>query len=260
MKLVILCLLVSFSLCIKRRFFRYNNGTFIKGNNSYITISGSFYSTEDQGIVEIRFFGMDYSTMTPLYFYADDYYKNTAAIKIELDCLRGQHGLEDIEWDLSGTSLLTGSWGKSEFKAECYTKAGDRWAIKSSNVKSETRFYTGKEAGRRAKFLIGQPTSKYEPANVISFALADYPYFNLRCENLLDPYFPDAPGPEPGAIIAGKDGKHCAILDDEGTKFIQSNPMVEKVTYDPIAMIERYFPNGVAYKRFLGEELEVLLR
>jgi len=260
MKLVILCLLVSFSLCIEKRYFRYNNGTFIKGNKSSITISGSFYTTEYQGVIEIRFFGMDYSTMTPLYFYADDYYKIGTGIKIELDCLWAQHGLENSESDLSGTSVLKGSWDKPEFSAQCYTRAGDSWVIKSSSVKSQTRFYSQKEAGYRAKFLIDQPASKYEPPNIISFALADYPYFNLRCESLFDPAFLDVPGPEPGAIIAGKDKKHCAILDDEGTKFIQSNPIVGKVTYDSIAIVQRYFPNGVAYKIFSGEELEGLLR
>jgi len=116
-------------------------------------------------------------------------------------------------------------------------------------VETEKIFYSHKEAGFRAKFLIGQPESKYQPPDIIYFAIYDYPYLYRHCNYFLDSWCPDAPGPEPGAIMVGKNGEHCAILDDEGTKFIHSNPVAGKVTYDSIAVAERYFPNGIVYKR-----------
>jgi len=236
------------------------NGTFIKGNKSPIALSGSLYYGESSGFITVIFVGMDYSTMTPVALIASARKAATTGIEIKVDCSEALHGLEDSQKGLSGTSVLTGSWEQAEFKAECYTRTGDLWVFKSSNVKSRTMYYPQKEAGFRAKFLINQPTSKYFSRTVVLFAILDFPYLNMACKDFLDPYFPDAPRPEPGAIIVGKDGNHCAILDNEGTKFIQSNYGVERVTYDSIAVIERYFPNGAAYKRYPKEELKVLFR
>jgi len=249
MKFIIFCLLVSFCLCLERRVFRYKNGTFTKGNKSPITISGSLYYFKEPYRIQLRFFGMDYSTMTPIILVLDGNDATTTGIEIKLDCYYARDGLEKEEY-LSGTGVLTGSWDESEFKGECYTRTRDLWMFKSSNVKSQTFWYPPKEAGLRAKFLIDQPISKYKAANIILFAIHDYPYFNLTCGYYLDPDFPDAPGPEPGAIMVGNDKNHCAILDNEGTKFIHSNSEARKVTYDSIALTERYFPKGVIYKRY----------
>jgi len=248
MKLVIFCLLVSFYLCYEEHVFRYKNGTFTKGNKSPITISGSLYLIKDYDIY-IIFVGMDYSTMSPLTLIVINRDASTTGIEVELDCLEGQHEFDNGE-RLSGTSVFTGSWDKSEFNAECYTRTGDRWVFKSSNVKSETIYYSPKEAGLRAKLLIDQYIYKYNAPNIITFAVLDYSHFVLDCDHYLSPNFPEAPGPEPGAIMVGKDEKHCAILDNEGTKFIQSNPVVGKVTYDSLAVAKRYFPNGILYKRY----------
>jgi len=249
MKFTIFCLLVSFCLCFERHVFRYKNGTFTKGNKSPIIISGSLYYEGSSSEIEIVFIGMDYSTMSPLLLYLKAKPTTTTGIEIKLDCFHAQEGLE--EWELlSGTGVLTGSWDKAEFKGECYTETGDLWVFKSSNVKSQTFFYPPKEAGLRAKFLIDQPTSKYRPGNIINFAIIDYPYAISHCMAFLGPSYPDAPGPEPGAIMVGKDVKHCAILDNEGTKFIQSNSEARRVTYDSIAVAERYFPKGIIYKRY----------
>jgi len=248
MKFIIFSLLVSFCLCLEWHAFRYNNGTFTKGNKSPITLSGSLYHLAESGKSQITFVGMDYSTMTPLILVLDAKGTTNTGIEIKANCIGVRHGLENLE-ALSGTGVLTGSWDKSEFKGECYTWGGDPRMFKSSNVKSQTFFYPPKEAGLRAKFLIDQPTSKYEPANVIIFAIHDYPYVSLNCKDILQG-FPDAPRPEPGAIMVGKDGNHCAILDNEGTKFIQSNSEARRVTYDSIALAERYFPKGIIYKRY----------
>jgi len=250
MKFIIFCLLVSFCLCYEQHFFRYKNGTFTKGNKSPITISGTLHHQESSGDAEIVLFGMDYSTMTPIRLIVYNKDTTTTGIEIKLDCVAAQHGLEDTEFFLSGRGVLTGSWDKSEFKAECYTRTRDLWVFKSSNVKSQTYCYPPKEAGLRAKFLIDQPTSKYKPPEVINFAIYEYPYSSFNCETYLDSDFPVAPGPEPGGIMVGKDGNHCAILDNEATKFIQSNSEARRVTYDSIAVANRYFPKGIVYKRY----------
>jgi len=189
--------------------------------------------------------------MTPILLTLRAIHTVTTGIDIKLNCYRARHGLKNWE-DLSGRGVLTGSWDKSEFKAECYTEDEyeDLWIFKSSNVGSQRYFYPPKEAGLRAKFLIDQPTSKYKPGDIITFAIHDYPYLDWGCASFFDSNFPIIPGPEPGAIMLGKDGKHCAMLDNEGTKFIQSNSEARRVTYDSIALAERYFPYGIIYKRY----------
>jgi len=252
MRFVIFCLIISFCLCDETHYFRYKDGTFTKGNRIPRNISGSLYYTKSSEGVLVQFVGMEYPTMIPLRLMVGTIGATTTGMEIKLNCMGVEYELETIK-ELSGRSVLSGSWDKSKFEAECFTKTGDPWTFNSSNVMSKTMHYSQNEAGLRAKFLIDQPTSKYKSHHVVLFATTDYPYFSGDCGSYLTSMYPDAPGPEPGAIIAGKDGKHCAILDNEGTKFIQSNSVTKKVTYDSIALTQRYFPSGVVYKRYPKE-------
>jgi hypothetical protein len=127
--------------------------------------------------------------------------------------------------------------------------------MKAVGNKSDHFFYPPKEAGVRAKDLIDQTSERYHAPHVIIYAIFDYPYLQIRCRDMLHSRFPDAPGPEPGAIIVGKDGQHCGILDNEGTKYVHSNPSARKVTYDSLATVEKYFPHGASYKRYPHDPL-----
>ena len=193
MRFIIFCLLASFCLCLGQNYFRFSNGTFTKGNKSPITISGSLDYSLGLSSAGLWLYGMDYSTMTPIYFTAW-YDMLTTASEISLDCKLGKHGLENDE-KLSGKVHLRPDGDRCELSAECYTQTGDLWTFNSSNVKTKRWYYSQKEAGFRAKFLIGQPRSKYKPQDVIHFALVDYPYHYGNCENFLN-WYSNAPGPE----------------------------------------------------------------
>ena len=56
--------------------------------------------------------------------------------------------------------------------------------------------------------------------------------------------FPNTDKAAPGMIIVGKDGKNCAIIDNEGDKFIHSNPIKKVVTETPLVMVNQFFTNG----------------
>jgi len=245
MRFLIFCLFVSFCLCHMDRYFRFTNGISIKGNKNPITLSGTLWYWESPSGIYVEFYGMDYSTMTPLQLMLGDKDELTTDSNLDLYCLAAKDGRESES--LFGYAYLRFYSDGCELSAECYTLTGDLWVFKSFNSETKKRHYSQKEAGFRAKFLIGQPKSKYEPSNVIGFAIVDDPYYYRSCEAFFQ--YSDAPGPEPGAIILGKDKKHCGILDDEGTKFIHTNPIAGKVTYDSIAVAQRYFPNGIVYKR-----------
>ena len=248
MKFFIFCLLISFYPCSSYPILRFN-GTLTRENENPITVSGTSYRSSIWGLVTVYIYAMDYSTMTPFLLEAQSADMSTENWNEKLNCLRITYGLESrrgLVGILSIKQFLDGVL----FNAECYTGKDDRLVFKSFNVRVEKVSYSQKEAGFRAKFLIDQPTSKYKPYNVLHFARLDYPYLVGDCNEYLRSFYPVAPGPEPGAFMVGTDGKHCAIVDNEGTKFIQSNPAVGKVTYDSIAVAQRYFPNGIIYKRY----------
>jgi len=248
MKFFIFCLLISFYPCSSYPFFRFN-GTLTRENENPITVSGTSYRWSLWDFVGLDIYAMDYSTMTPFLLKAGTSGMITESWNDKLHCSSIQYGLE-YPRRLVGVISIREFLDGILFNAECYTSTDDRLVFKSFNVDTKKRSYSQKEAGFRAKFLIDQPESKYKPCNVIHFAILDYPYFGGYCNEYLRSDYPEVPGPEPGAIMVGTDGKHCAILDNEGTKFIQSNPAVGKVTYDSIAVAQRYFPNGIIYKRY----------
>jgi len=207
---------------------------------------------ESRSYVEVYYCGMDYSTMTAFSLEFRGRTGLTTDKEVNIHCQNVKHSLETSE-KLSGKAHLRFYGDRCELSAECYTKTGDLWVFKSSNVETKKEYYPQKEAGFRAKFFIGQPKSKYEPQDIITFAILGYPYIYSDCKDFFASWFPDAPGPEPGAIMVERYGKHCAILDDEGTKFIHMNPVSGKVTYDSIVIAERYFPEGIYYLRLPDE-------
>eukprot|EP00826_Nyctotherus_ovalis_P024278 TRINITY_DN187_c0_g1_i4.p1 TRINITY_DN187_c0_g1~~TRINITY_DN187_c0_g1_i4.p1 ORF type:complete len:262 (-),score=32.85 TRINITY_DN187_c0_g1_i4:106-891(-) len=248
MRTILFCLLltVAFSQTPIFHYFRYKNGTFRLGDKPAVTITGSFHYVKQGPLELVELFGMDYSTMTPVLFIA---LAQPTGITKEYTCTTAAWDLHD-DGQMSGTAVVKGDWEKSELDADCISSVGEHWRFKTSNTKSPTFGYTQKEAARRAKHLIGQDFRRYGPSTVILYAVYDYSFFLFGCSIFLINQFPEAPGPEPGAIMVGTDAKHCAIMDEEATKFIHSNPSKRKVTLDSIAITKRYFPNGVVYKRY----------
>eukprot|EP00826_Nyctotherus_ovalis_P024275 TRINITY_DN187_c0_g1_i14.p1 TRINITY_DN187_c0_g1~~TRINITY_DN187_c0_g1_i14.p1 ORF type:complete len:262 (-),score=45.09 TRINITY_DN187_c0_g1_i14:205-990(-) len=257
MRTILFCLLltVAFSQTPIFHYFRYKNGTFRLGDKPAVTITGSFHYVKQGSMEAIELFGMDYSTMTPVVFIA---LAQSTGITKEYTCTTAIWDLHN-GGQMSGTAAVKGDWEKSELDADCISSVGEHWRFKTSNTKSPTIGYTQKEAGRRAKYLVGQRSQRFFPSHVVFFAVYDYPYFAVDCSIFLINQFPEAPGPEPGAIMAGNDAKHCGIVDDEGAKFIHSNPAAKKVTLDSIALSKRYFPNGVTYKRYPKEQNQKFL-
>jgi len=255
MRFLIFCLLVSFCLCLEiseARYFRFRNATLIRGDRNPITFFGTLHYQEPSPFTGVWFYGMDYSTKTHLFFLLKHRNELTTGSKVDVHCMAARNGTGNLE-SMYGKGHVRFYTDGCELSAECHTESGDFWVLTSLNVATEKLYYSPKEAGFRAKFLIDQPKSKYGPEDVITFATFDHPYLYKDCKDFLGSWYLDAPGPEPGAIMVGKNGEHCAILDDEGTKFTHTNPAAGKVTYDSIAVAQRYFPSGIVYKRWRDE-------
>lgn len=248
MKVLIFGFLAAVTLCLnqRNRYFKFEDGTFERTGASKTPISGSFHILEDSGKRIGMFAGLDRATMLPFVaavessvngsdtrFSGTGLWRNT-----RLGSMWG-----NVTLDESGGSMkLYGDFVNDEY--------GTSFAYRALLKESSRMFYTPKEAGRRAKSILGQNSEYFDAANVVAYAISDIAYFLRGCSMFLGETWPDAPGPEPGAIIVGSDGKHCGILDDEGTKFVHNNPVSNIATYESLAVVERYFPKGVIYKRY----------
>lgn len=262
MKAILFALLVTTVLSqnIEVHAFRYKNGHIKTGDNQNVTANGSLYYEKRGKDEVIEFVGLEPSTKTS--FIVVGAYRahgDEADVDRTFECVGGAWGYDD-PGRLTGTITLKGTWDAAVLVGDCATRNGKHWIFGATGNKSNSLFYPPAEAGVRAKDLIGESIEKFRAPHVIFHAIFDYAYLQVTCREMLNARFPDAPGPEPGALIIGKDGAHCAILDNEGSKFIHSSSKDKKVAYDSLAVIGTHFPQGHVFKRYPNEPLLSYMR
>lgn len=249
MKLVILSLFVVADCAIDRRFFRFKNGSGSFGEREYGRIEGtmqilSFSSPDGEPATDIYFGGMIMSSLTPIIFWSEDRIEYNG--KAEYKCKSLKIGRQ--EYELGGFATLEDNRDNATISGKCITASKELIQFNMDGKATKNHFYAHEEAGLRAKYLLGQSSERYKASEVVGYAIYDDAYIYQTCSRFFSPYFPNATGPAPGNLILGKDGNHCAIFDNEGTKFIHSNPIKKVVTIDSIALLNTYFPSGVIYK------------
>lgn len=226
-------------------FFRIRNGTIVKGKTEYKGVAGSFWDL----FFGMAMFGMETSTMTP-FTVMGIYPIQPRGFEREYRCIH-------LIWERSqeeatdGDISLEGSKDAVNLTGECNFEDGSKFSIKSMLYEIKNPMYSAREAGLRARSLIGQSIHKFRAPEVISYAGIDVVYLrpDADCWTLLAD-LKDAFGLAPGVAILGKDGRHCAIVDHEGTKIVHSNPVKKVVTEDSVALLHRYFPSGYVYKNY----------
>eukprot|EP00826_Nyctotherus_ovalis_P001185 TRINITY_DN10158_c0_g1_i2.p2 TRINITY_DN10158_c0_g1~~TRINITY_DN10158_c0_g1_i2.p2 ORF type:complete len:251 (-),score=38.90 TRINITY_DN10158_c0_g1_i2:74-826(-) len=250
MKSLVLLLLVTICLGDAGHWFRFKNGTAIIRGKEYSRVIGTLGYTvsSESKYSQIAYMAMAFETMTPIGFFSKVKMGEFGDFNEELLCDFGRYEREEIS--LGGTVRIRGTWEKAELIGNCHTVDGKPWSFAFNSSKAKDVFYTLKEAGVRAKYLVGQSINRYKSYEIIGYAIIDFPYQYRSCERFFGPFFYNATDLEPGIIIVGKDGKHCAIVDNEGSKFIHSNSVKKIVTLDSIAVMNRYFSKGVYYKRY----------
>eukprot|EP00826_Nyctotherus_ovalis_P026621 TRINITY_DN2078_c0_g1_i2.p1 TRINITY_DN2078_c0_g1~~TRINITY_DN2078_c0_g1_i2.p1 ORF type:complete len:262 (-),score=55.28 TRINITY_DN2078_c0_g1_i2:77-862(-) len=229
------------------RVFRYTNGTHIRGKTQYGSISGTLWHMP----LQIAYFGMHTPTMVPFFFMGmligvpnglDNKYRCLA--------FRTPSGMKVR---LKGTADVKGTEEKVELIGDCETQEGEALQFRSVNNRSKTMFFPPEQAGYRVRALIGRSSSMFTPASIIYYAFLDAPYLiNKGCGDEFK-HYPDAEGPGPGIVILGKDGRNCAMLDNEGTKFVHIHPTTREIRADSIALVRTYFPSGHEYKAYPNE-------
>lgn len=125
----------------------------------------------------------------------------------------GSFELQIVEQKIKSSGCCCNSFREKD--RVCYSFQGN-------GIKAQRLRYPGQEAGLRAKKLLRKSIEAYRAYETIGYALSEIPYFFLSsCRDFLDKRFPDY-GFTYGAILVGKDGEHCGIIDNEGTKFTYS--------------------------------------
>lgn len=231
--------------------FRYRKGTVNIGKGD-VVVSGSAIFQNDSDILIIEYYGMDASTMTPFMIQATTSATRSSNVNdnmdIVFDCSEGRWS-DKQNVELSGTLNFTGNWDKAEIKGYCTTKDDEEWIINSNGMEKKATFFSYEEAAMRAKLLMGQSAEHYSTSSIISYAVLDYPYTGLNCEQILARY-PTSDISKAGIIIVGKDGKHCGIVASEGEKFIHTDPHKKVVIDTFLSLAMQFFPNGFLYKAY----------
>lgn len=226
--------------------YRFKNGSLEIGDFRSMNVDGTVQLILATDTPQIAFLGMEMSTLTPFILQA---VKITDGPEFDYSfiCRAGRWGTENPVM-MTGIIKFKGKDENARIEGLCTDSNTKRWVFAANVTKSKTLFFPPKEAGRRAKNLIGQSVLRFSASELILYSIVDYPYIKGIDCNMLKQILVDASGPSPGAIIIGNDGKHCAIIDNEGDKFVHSNPNKKKVTLDPLSTTNVYFPKGFIYK------------
>lgn len=229
--------------------FRYKGGDFTVGNGPVVKLEGTTFYDKSNGIHIVNFVGMDFNTMTPVIIFGYNETEKSNPVDVVYTCLGGMIGKNDPKV-LQGKFTIKGTWEEARIEGSCYNNTSEPWKFNASIIKVADRFFKPEEAGLRARIFIGKKPNDFSAPQVVMYSIIDYPYFTADCNDFLTMAFPDILYPEKGAIIVGKDGKHCGIINDRGTEFINSCKDRPKIEEIPLAMIGKYFPQGVVYKRY----------
>lgn len=248
MNATLLCLLlvVAYFPVVIASTYRFKNGSFTKGNGESVVTSGFLAITKIEEELWFHYYGTNHASMDCFHIHAE-YNSKQYDYKY--------YSCKEFTWNngtrvkSTGSIRLDARGNTRKIKGECKTEQGEKITFDSTN-EAASRYYSPEEAGLRAKYLIGRSAEKFKARHVINFAVMDYLYGHMNCPDIATDHYPLLPGPKPGALIVGKDGTHCGILDNEGTKFIHSNPVTKKVTYESLVVANKYFPSGILYKRY----------
>eukprot|EP01022_Parablepharisma_sp_SALTPOND_P034809 TRINITY_DN93083_c0_g1_i1.p1 TRINITY_DN93083_c0_g1~~TRINITY_DN93083_c0_g1_i1.p1 ORF type:complete len:274 (+),score=24.71 TRINITY_DN93083_c0_g1_i1:119-940(+) len=252
--LLLLLLLVIAISCEEHHHFVYEKGTMKFNSESYFAFGDIAIEWRDKD-------RLNFTTINGMYegpkhvpfalvFDTTSFKKYGEVVAIKGICTKGAW---DDKWipTMEGSFEVTGTWTEISFSAVCVdTNTQMKFEVKVKASKYDCDIFKAKDAGKRARYLLGEPMERFMPAAVPSFAYYNYPYIGLLkdCELYLTQFGKVVNEIKPGYVIVGKEGKHCAIVDNEGDQFIHSNPIKKVVTSHPLVMLNEFFRNGWVVK------------
>ncbi len=155
---------------------------------------------------------------------------------------------EERLYKIRGIIRASGDYHTLKYWSNCSSDR-IRLEVSAEGHYSQCIFYELQEAAKRAQMLVGYKSDTYRPVEVISYAAVGYPQAWKSCEWFLK-HSHNATEAHPGYVIVGKDGKHCAIVDAEGDKFVHAHPTKNIVTLSPMTALPQFFHNGYVFRYY----------
>ena len=254
MRALFLACLVLAAICEELHFYHYTDGQLTINKNPAVKVDGPLYinfrATVNSTLVAGTY--VKGSDIIPFGFTTKitKFEKNGDNIKLEGSCWEAGWGRTYMN-NMIGTITMTGTYQKATYNGTCTdpnTKTA--YTVTATGTFTSCRvLYSEVEAAKRAAMLIGAKAELYHPVHVLDHSYLGYAYLAPvpNCKYYLD-NFKDQPTAKPGFAIVAKDGSHCAVVDNEGDKFIHSNPVKKEVTINPLTMINDYFKGGYVFK------------
>lgn len=249
MKTLFILLLLGLATCDKK-YFTYKKGKLQQGNEAAAEIFGhlEIMQTGKNNYVELNGLYLG-GAHKPFAFIMTEPKMDPSGAGLSGECKSGAWDLEHLK--LTGKYTITLADNVVKFEGLC-TNTETKLTYKIDFVGNSTKclVYQAPEAADRAKYLIGEKASHFRPSHVLNFVYYDYPFLDVmkNCRFYLTKFGKEEPSAKPGYAIVGKDGMHCGVLDNEGNKFIHTNPAKKEVTLTSIALADTFFKNGYVFK------------
>eukprot|EP01022_Parablepharisma_sp_SALTPOND_P035789 TRINITY_DN965_c0_g1_i1.p1 TRINITY_DN965_c0_g1~~TRINITY_DN965_c0_g1_i1.p1 ORF type:complete len:354 (+),score=14.22 TRINITY_DN965_c0_g1_i1:103-1062(+) len=258
MKVLALILVLVLVFCDDFRTFHYNGTMQINGGRK-TAIEGPFFIGNRMGRNLTIITGMITVRRQHTYF---DFTSEITKFSQDNDRIELEAKCVEVTWDgkmyngLEGKVIIAGTTKDVKYFSNCTLRGLNiKWEIGARGKETNCTIFSPSEAAKWAQLLVGN-TAAYHAIHVVNFATMGYPYLPTikHCSWWLQ-HFKDATESQPGFVIVGKDGEHCAIIDQEGDKFIHENPVRGEVTANPLSMLKTYFPKGYLFKDYRCQPL-----
>lgn len=250
MSKLLFCFLIVIAVCNTNIHFRYDIGTMKVNAIGSSLISGFITQHTTEYYVDISGMFNHQSTTMPFLMRASPSGMRVTKKGTEYiyQCVRGEWGFNSM--NLEGTVKLLINETKTEYNGQCSTSDNTTiWTIMARGNKKPCKFYPLIESGLRAIMMIGKPTKLYKSNQVINYAITGYPYFGETCAWYLH-NAKETNVTKPGLLMIDNKGTACAIVDNEGDKFIYGNTINGLVESSPIVLYKKYFPNGYVLRDY----------
>jgi len=245
--LIIVLILLAINGSLENSY-HYKDGSIQIGKNPALKTDGSFSIQDSYHTVKI--FGLFIKGTAKTPFSIVGYYQaapqNADFTEITGVCYRGNTIHKGFS--LKGTFKINYSNDYADYTALCENSdTGEQWIMSAHGIASND-IYSPSEAAERAAILLGESTDDYDSADIVNFAVIGYPYSSLEvsCKWYIES-FPRADKPMPGFVMVSTNGKRCAILDNEGDKFIHTDFEKGVVTLTPLVLAKNFFPDGFVF-------------
>lgn len=250
--LLLICLFVG-ALCDDLHFYHFAQGNLVHGKEKLDSTGLIFIEFVNKAnFTIVGGMAKHGKTLTPFSMLGKiTSFNNSTSIHIEGECNMISWGAGGRFIRSTGVVKVIGTWDSINYESKCKPQTGNEISFKASAKETKCPYYPPKDGAMKAKELIGQNARLYRPHHVVSYAILGYPYFGRvrNCTHYLR-LFKNVTDPKPGFIIIGNNGSHCGIVDNEGHKFIHSDPGKKKVVMTPIALAKNFFKEGYFFKDY----------